>query len=86
MRGLRHSADDRAKSYATATDFVDTFIQEMDSLYQLSLLLTADTGKAERCFVCAIKDCVDGAGVERPHEGLCTGEVHRSLCMCDCGK
>jgi hypothetical protein len=63
MTGLRHSTDDRAKSYATATDFVDTFIQEMDSLYLLFLLLTADTGKAEQCFVCAIKDCVEGAGV-----------------------
>jgi hypothetical protein len=55
--------DDRAKSYATATDFFDTFTEQLDSLYLLSLLLTADKTKAEECFACAMQDCVDGIGV-----------------------
>jgi hypothetical protein len=58
-----HLVDDGATSYATATDFVDTFTEQLDSLYLLSLLLTADNGKAEQCLVCAMGDCVDGSGV-----------------------
>lgn len=63
MTELRHLTDERATSYATATEFIDTFTEEMDSLYLLSLLLTADEGKAEQCFVCAMRDCIDGTGV-----------------------
>ena len=58
-----HLVDDGATSYATATDFVDTFTEQLDSLYLLSLLLTADNGKAEQCLVCAMGDCVDGIRV-----------------------
>jgi hypothetical protein len=63
MTRLRHLADGRAKSYASATDFINIFTQQMDTLYLLSLLLTADEGKAEQCFVCAMKDCADGTRV-----------------------
>ena len=43
--------DERATSRATAADVFNTFTEELDSLYLLSLLLTADHDKAEQCFV-----------------------------------
>ena len=47
-------------AYATSDDFCRIFSEEMDSLYLLSLLLTADAGKAEQCFVAGIGDSVEG--------------------------
>jgi hypothetical protein len=38
-------------AYATAADFKQIFTDDVDSLYLLSLLLTADADTAERCFV-----------------------------------
>jgi hypothetical protein len=58
-----HFVDERATSYATVTDFFRTFTEEMHSLYLLSFLLTADTDKAEQCFVSAIGECVERIGV-----------------------
>jgi hypothetical protein len=52
-----HVVDERATPYATAADLFKTFTEEMHSLYLLSLLLTADTDKAEQCFVSAIGEC-----------------------------
>jgi len=43
--------------YATKSDFCRILNEQMASLYQLSLLLTLDEDKAERCFVAAIVDC-----------------------------
>jgi hypothetical protein len=37
--------------YASSGDFCRIFHEELDSLYLLSLLLTADGEKAEHCFV-----------------------------------
>ena len=39
------------KQHATAADFCRIFEDNMDRLYLLSLLLTADHGLAEKCFV-----------------------------------
>jgi hypothetical protein len=55
-----HFVDERTTSYATVTDFFKTFTEEMHSLNVLSLLLTADKDKAEKCFVCAMGECVEG--------------------------
>jgi hypothetical protein len=55
--------DEGTTSRATATDVFNTFTEELDSLYLLSLLLTADHDKAEQCFVCAMGGCVEGIGV-----------------------
>ena len=44
--------------YATREDFIKVFHEDMDGLYQLSLLLTGDHGKAEKCLVGGIEDCV----------------------------
>jgi len=37
--------------YAGARDFCRIFAEEMNGLYQLAFLLTADPAKAEQCFV-----------------------------------
>jgi hypothetical protein len=42
------------------TDFGRIFTQEMNGLYLLSLLLTADREKAEQCFVSGLEDSVEG--------------------------
>jgi hypothetical protein len=46
--------------YASCGDFCRIFYEEIDSLYLLSLLLTADREKAELCFVCGLEDSVNG--------------------------
>jgi hypothetical protein len=43
-------------AYATSADFCRIFQAEMSSLYLLSLLLTADSEKAERCFLESLED------------------------------
>jgi hypothetical protein len=43
--------------YATGKDFRHVFVDNMDHLYQLSFLLTADPDKAEECFVFGLEDC-----------------------------
>jgi hypothetical protein len=58
-----HLVDERPISYATSIDFCRTFIEELHSLYLLSLLLTADNDKAEKCFVSAMDECGEGIGV-----------------------
>jgi hypothetical protein len=63
MLETTHFAGEGATPYATVTDFRETFTHEMYSLYLLSLLLTADNDKAERCFVGAMGECVEETGV-----------------------
>jgi hypothetical protein len=46
--------------YATSNDFRWLFTEDMNNLYLLSLLLTANAEEAERCFVAGLADCVDG--------------------------
>lgn len=58
-----HIVDKQAAPRATVDDFCEIFTQEMHSLYLLSLLLTADNEKAERCFVGAMGECVERVDV-----------------------
>jgi DNA-directed RNA polymerase specialized sigma24 family protein len=46
--------------YATCADFRRIFDEDMNGLYQLSYLLTADREKAEQCFVSGLDDAVEG--------------------------
>jgi hypothetical protein len=46
--------------YASSGDFCRIFYEETDSLYLLSLLLTAHGAKAEQCFVSGLEDAVKG--------------------------
>ena len=63
MLQLTQLADERATPYATVTDFINTFNEEMHSLYLLAFLLTADHDKAEQCLVSAMGECAEGIGV-----------------------
>jgi hypothetical protein len=49
--------------YASSDDFCRIFHEETGSLYQLSVLLTADCNKAERCFVSGLEDSLNGSRV-----------------------
>src|SRR5215472_17634429 len=50
----------RVSEYASAKDFCGIFHQDMDVLYWLALTLTADTDKAEQCFVAGLDECMAG--------------------------
>lgn len=49
--------------HATSADFCRIFEDEMDPLYLLSLLLTADRERAEKCFVRGLEDSKGGSPV-----------------------
>ena len=50
----------RSMPYASSADFCRVFNQDLNSLYLLSFLLTADRKKAEQCFVSGLEDAADG--------------------------
>jgi hypothetical protein len=49
-----------SSQYARSGDLCRIFYEEIDSLYLLSLLLTADREKAEQCFLSGLEDSVNG--------------------------
>jgi hypothetical protein len=53
----------RSTPYANSDDFRRVFDEDMNGLYLLSFLLTADREKAEQCFVSGLKDAVEGKPV-----------------------
>jgi hypothetical protein len=53
----------RPTPYASSDDFRQVFDEDMNSLYLLSFLLTADHEKAEQCFVSGLEDVVEGSPV-----------------------
>lgn len=57
------AVDETGTRYATVTDYHRIFAEEMESLYLLAFLLTADSDKAEQCFVSGLGECVDRIGV-----------------------
>ena len=50
-------------AYATSADFCRIFNRDMNRLYTLSLLLTADQSLAEKCFVAGLDGARDGTPV-----------------------
>jgi hypothetical protein len=50
---------DGKNQYATREDFRSILDEDLNCLYQLSFLLTADHQKAERCLVASIEDCAN---------------------------
>ncbi len=54
--GARRNEVSRQMDYATATDFCRIFDNDMNRLYMLALLITADRDLAERCFVSGLED------------------------------
>jgi hypothetical protein len=51
--------DQAVSKCAAPTDCYRVFSEEMDSLYFLAFLLTADKNIAEQCFVYSLGECVD---------------------------
>src|SRR6478752_6109349 len=60
MARTQLSSKERTTRYATSSDFCRIFEADMDSLYSLSLMLTADTDLAENVFVSGLHDCSGG--------------------------
>jgi DNA-directed RNA polymerase specialized sigma24 family protein len=56
---------EKALEYATRSDFQQIFTEDMAGLHLLALLLTADPGKAERCFVAGLEESVGDNSVFR---------------------
>jgi hypothetical protein len=50
----------RPTPYASSGDFRRVFEEDMNGLYLLSFLLTADRERAEQCFVSGLEDAVEG--------------------------
>jgi DNA-directed RNA polymerase specialized sigma24 family protein len=63
--GRIQDASKRVRDYTMPTDFCTVFSDDLDHLYTLSLLLTADHHKAEQCFVAGLEDCLQGDPVFR---------------------
>lgn len=59
------SQKQRPTAYATSDDFCRIFEDQMNSLYLLSLLLTADHQKAKQCFVAGLENAREGTPVFR---------------------
>lgn len=57
--------EEKANQYASREDFRRIFSEDTNGLYQLSLLLTRESVKAEQCFVGGLEDCVTGNSVFR---------------------
>jgi DNA-directed RNA polymerase specialized sigma24 family protein len=55
----------RAAAYANSDDFFRIFDENMNNLYLLAFLLTADHARAEQCFVSGLEDAVEGNPVFR---------------------
>lgn len=55
--------------YATGSDFCHIYLEQMNSLYLLALLLTGDAQKAEQCFFTGFDDSLNNNSVfkERAH-------------------
>jgi DNA-directed RNA polymerase specialized sigma24 family protein len=54
-----------AKSHERSSDikFCNLFRQEMDGLYLLAFLLTANPETAEQCFISSLEECMEGIAV-----------------------
>jgi hypothetical protein len=57
---MKQISKERTTLYATGGDFCRIFKEDMQSLYLLALVLTADGAKAEQCFVAGLNDCASG--------------------------
>ena len=59
----------RSHEHATSSDFCRIYVEQVNSLYLLSLLLTADPQKAEQCFLSGFDESASNNSVfkERAH-------------------
>ena len=63
MLGTKQVAEQESTPYATGANFCRIFEEDMNGLYLLSFLLTADREKAEQCFVSGLEESVDASPV-----------------------
>ena len=61
MLGTNQIARHNSAAYATSTDFCRIFESDMNRLYLLAFLLTADHATAEKCFVSGLEDSKNGS-------------------------
>ena len=54
-----------SRPYATDEDFRLLFETEITDFFRLSLLLTADAEKAERCLILAVRECLGRSAIAR---------------------
>lgn len=55
--------NEHANKYVTSDDVGQLFMENMDSLYLLALLLTGDPEKAEQCFIAGLEDSLSSSHV-----------------------
>jgi hypothetical protein len=55
------SADNGRDDYAAHSDFCAVFLEQLDRLYSLALILTGDEIKAGECLLAALDSCVEGS-------------------------
>src|SRR6267154_4951821 len=55
------SAGKGGNDYATHSDFCAIFLQQLDRLYSLALILNGDEPRAEECLLAAFDSCVEGS-------------------------
>jgi len=60
LKAIELGSRDGTARYATCADFSRIFAEDMKNLYLLALVLTANSEKAERCFVSGLDDCISG--------------------------
>ena len=60
----------RSNEYATSSDFCRIYVEQLNSLYLLSLLLTADPQKAEQCFLSGFDDSLNNNSVFKERADL----------------
>jgi hypothetical protein len=60
VRKMRSAANGR-DDHVAHSDFCDIFLQQLDRLYSLALILTGDELRAEECFLAALDSCVEGS-------------------------
>jgi hypothetical protein len=60
LKIIEHKSTPRTTQYATTSDFCRIFAEDMENLYFLALVLTADPDRAEQCFVSGLDDCATG--------------------------
>jgi hypothetical protein len=60
----------RSNEYASFGDFCRIYVEQMNSFYLLSFLLTADPQKAEQCFISGFDDCVSNRFVFKERASL----------------
>lgn len=60
MATTRLNSEERTTRFTAGADFCRIFMEDMKGLYLLALILTADSAKAEQCFVSGLDDCAAG--------------------------